>query len=282
MRARNLKPGFFKNEILADCDPLARILFSGLWCMADREGRLEYRPKRIKAEVLPYDNCNIEELLTQLSSKGFIQKYSVNNENYIEIVSFGRHQNCHIKEAESTIPAPCKTGASIGNSSASPAESLLLNPESPIPLTEDYAKPEVSLCPHQEIISLYHELLPELPPVKIWNPQRQAILRARWTEDPDRQCMEWWREYFGRVRASPFLMGQEKEFRASLEWIIRPKNMPKVIEGFYAKRNGNGKRHAGIKAWLERENDETGQSAICQGDGSSGGDIRPGAGAVGI
>jgi hypothetical protein len=46
-------------------------------------------------------------------------------------------------------------------------------------------------------------------------------------------------------------------------------------------KGGNGKKHAGIKAWLENENEETGQGAICEGDGGSGGDIRPGAGAVG-
>ena len=49
-RARNVKPGFFKNELLAECEPLARILFEGLWCEADREGRLEDRPRRLKAE----------------------------------------------------------------------------------------------------------------------------------------------------------------------------------------------------------------------------------------
>jgi hypothetical protein len=53
-RSRNIKPGFFLNDELAECEPLARILFAGLWCIADREGRLEDRPKRIKAEVLPY------------------------------------------------------------------------------------------------------------------------------------------------------------------------------------------------------------------------------------
>ena len=62
VRARNLKPGYFKNEGLADLPPLARILFAGLWGMADREGRLEDRPKRIKAEILPYDNCDTDKL----------------------------------------------------------------------------------------------------------------------------------------------------------------------------------------------------------------------------
>ena len=35
-RARNIKPGFFTNDVLADCDPLARLLFAGLWTVADR------------------------------------------------------------------------------------------------------------------------------------------------------------------------------------------------------------------------------------------------------
>ena len=141
---------------------------------------------------------------------------------------------------------------------------------------EAYVETPVSTCPHQEIISLYHEVLPELPPVKLWTPQRQAILRQRWVESPERQCMEWWREYFKKIRGSPFLMGKEKDFRADLEWIIRPKNMPKIIEGRYSKRNGNGNRHAGIKSWLERDNEKSGQDQVCEGDGGSGGDFRPG------
>lgn len=165
MRARNLKPGFFKNEELAECEPLARILFSGLWCMADREGRLEFRPKRIKAEILPYDNCNVDKLLKQLSDKKFISIYSVNNEYYIEILNFRKHQNCHIKEAESTIPAPCEHGASTGQEQdehgSRPAESLLLNPESPLPFTESpilnpekAAKPQI---PFAEIVNYLNE-----------------------------------------------------------------------------------------------------------------------------
>jgi hypothetical protein len=139
MRARNLKPGFFKNEDLAACNPLARILFAGLWCMADREGRLEYRPKRIKAEVLPYDNCNCEELLEQLSHKGFITVYPCGEETFIGINKFTKHQKCHVNEAASTIPActvlaPCDSDLGtydsglLLNASLLNSESLTLNP----------------------------------------------------------------------------------------------------------------------------------------------------------
>lgn len=106
MRARNLKPGYFKNEELAECAPLARILYTGLWCMCDREGRMEYRPKRMKVEILPYDECNIIDLLSQLQRHGFIIVYEVNGDKYLSIPKFPKHQNCHIREAVSTIPAP--------------------------------------------------------------------------------------------------------------------------------------------------------------------------------
>ena len=53
-RAKNIKPGFFTNEQLAECSFAARLLFVGLWTLADREGRLEDRPRRIRAQVFPY------------------------------------------------------------------------------------------------------------------------------------------------------------------------------------------------------------------------------------
>lgn len=108
-RSRNIKPGFFKNEDLADCDPLARILFAGLWTIADREGRLEDRPKRIKAEILPYDNVDGDALLSQLVERGFIVRYCVDGHPYLSIPTFIKNQQPHINEAQSTIPAPPDT-----------------------------------------------------------------------------------------------------------------------------------------------------------------------------
>jgi hypothetical protein len=105
-RARNIKPGFFKNEDLAEIEPLGRLLFAGLWTLADREGRMEDRPKRIKAELLPYDNCNADALLDELHDRGFILRYSVEGERYIVITAFDKHQNPHRNESDSVIPCP--------------------------------------------------------------------------------------------------------------------------------------------------------------------------------
>lgn len=112
-RARNLKPSFFTNDVLAEIEPLGRLLFQGLWCLADREGRLEDRPKKIKAELLPYDDCDADSLLAELHDRGFILRYSANGTRYIQVVTFCKHQNPHVKEAQSTIPAPCEHSAGM-------------------------------------------------------------------------------------------------------------------------------------------------------------------------
>jgi len=129
-RARSLKPGFFKNEDLSDLGPCAQLLFAGLWTLADKKGRLDDRPRRIKAELFPFYEADVDDLLSALSDAGFIQRYERDGDKYIQINNFEKHQNPHIKEAESVIPAPCRHGASTGNSGTSPA--LTLNP---IPLT---------------------------------------------------------------------------------------------------------------------------------------------------
>jgi hypothetical protein len=152
-RSRNIKPGFFQNEDLAECHPLARILFSGLWCEADRAGRLEDRPKRIKASVLPYDDCDPDELLEQLRVRGFILRYEIGGKRYIQIVEFSKHQAPHIKEAASTIPAPDKPGAgpvqSPGDNEAGPSDSGFLIPDSSNSTQGDSPQREEDSLPHE-------------------------------------------------------------------------------------------------------------------------------------
>lgn len=106
-RSRNIKPSLFKNELLGEADPYLTILFSGLWCLADREGRLEDRPKRIKAEIFPYrDGIDCDDMLDWLHQNGFINRYQVGDDLYIQVCNFHIHQNPHHMESESLIPPP--------------------------------------------------------------------------------------------------------------------------------------------------------------------------------
>lgn len=141
-RSRNIKPGFFSNDELAEIDFAGRLLFAGLWTLADREGRLEDRPKRIKGELFPYDDVDVDNFLNQLADHGFIVRYVVAGSHYIQIINFRLHQNPHQKEPASKIPALCtaemqepglhqtSTVQAPEENSSGPADSLNLIPDS--------------------------------------------------------------------------------------------------------------------------------------------------------
>lgn len=130
-RSRNIKPGFFKNELLAECSPMARLLFAGLWCLADRAGRLEDRPKRIRAEVMPYDDGSVDEMLNELHKADFIMRYQAGEHKFIQIQNFAKHQNPHHREPESTIPPPVEDGGSKTQASDKPEASSRLTQDKP-------------------------------------------------------------------------------------------------------------------------------------------------------
>ena len=132
-RARNIKPSFFTNDTLSECSRDARLLFIGLWTIADREGRLHDKPKRIKVEVFPYDNdVDCDELLNQLALNGFIKRYEVDGNRYISIPNFAKHQNPHFKEKASEIPAfSASPEQALDKHQPNPKPSAL-NPESGI------------------------------------------------------------------------------------------------------------------------------------------------------
>ena len=143
-RARNIKPGFFENELLAEMPIAARLLFIGLWTLADREGRLEDRPRRIRLKLMPLDDVDVDALLQRLHDDGMILRYTgPDGVQYIQILNFTKHQSPHCKEKASTIPAPDMPGASTRQAEErkcdAPPDSLILrlsdspNPEDKTP-----------------------------------------------------------------------------------------------------------------------------------------------------
>lgn len=103
-------------------------------------------------------------------------------------------------------------------------------------------------CDHKGVLSLYHTTLPNLPHIEIWNDTRAGYLRQRWREvaiDLSKNgavshadMLAWWKQFFEHIRSSKFLTGktQSKDkppFLADLEWIIKPTNFAKIIEGKY-------------------------------------------------
>lgn len=105
-RARNIKPSIMDNEELAELGALHRLLFIYLWMLADREGRLEDRPKRIAAQALPYDrSADVNAMLGELKEAGFLARYKLEGVAVIQVLAFAKHQTPHMRESASTLPA---------------------------------------------------------------------------------------------------------------------------------------------------------------------------------
>ena len=111
------------------------------------------------------------------------------------------------------------------------------------------AKDGLPDCQHKEVIELYHQHLPTLRKVEVWNAARQGYLRQRWREVAAELAAEkktiggadvlgWWADFFQHIGKSKFLTGKVnsrdgRAFVADLEWIIKPTNFAKIIEGKY-------------------------------------------------
>lgn len=144
------------------------------------------------------------------------------------------------KAAPSTLEEPKKTqpvSSGFQNETQKNPNPLIQESTNPIKGSkEPSGSAGADRCPQQELISLYHEVLPELPPVRDWPDSCATNLRTRWRSQPDRQSLDWWRGFFNYVRRCPFLMGERGDFQASLMWLVGAKNFAKVLNGNYEDR----------------------------------------------
>ena len=269
-RARNIKPGFFTNDKLVELPIETRLLFVGLWTLADKAGRLEDRPKKIKMEVFPADNFDVETMLEALANSGFVVRYTVGGTACIEIVNWAKHQSPHHTERESTLPARCVNGEVTVNplkqDGGNPPDSGFLIPDSGFTDSSE-AKASVSNaspkrsrrqpkavnrvlpCPYDKIVALYHERLPTLPSVRLMPKGRQADLRKVWgwvlsstKSDGARrattaeEALVWLGDYFARASENDWLMGrtprhgEHANWQCDLDFLLTDRGMKHVIE----------------------------------------------------
>lgn len=163
-RSRNIKPGFFGSEQLGQCSCQARLLFAAFWTLADRSGRLEERPMKLRAYAFPFDPFSVAEVeswIDELERENLIERWRADGKNIISVTNFLKHQNPHPNEKKSEFadkPVTSKLQASehsvtfpeqerkkVSDNSMtffdSSREKISLYPSSFIPLTD-------SLFPH--------------------------------------------------------------------------------------------------------------------------------------
>lgn len=114
-RMRSLKPEYFKDQDLAEDLPGpegrdARLLYPGLWCLADEYGRLRGDARSIKGELFAYDDdmtpAVIDKLIDMLADTGRVFRYSVGRSVYLVLPKLARHQRLEPHKTPSRLPEP--------------------------------------------------------------------------------------------------------------------------------------------------------------------------------
>lgn len=226
-RARNIKPGFFSNELLGTYDPIISLFFAGLWCLADRDGRLEDRPLRIKAELFPYrEGTDVNGYLTVLERDAFLTRYEVAGVGYIQINNFAKHQTPHHTEKAKGYPGPEQSASALQGKGVLaplsdgeyqvPTRSDLLIPDSLIPDSpehgEQHQQPDnvVELPTPDDRSGFARAVAAEYgkaygisaPPVPLMLAMDIAARAEFYAPAAD---LSWWTRYFEICFADPFL-----------------------------------------------------------------------------
>lgn len=270
-RIRTVKPDLFRHEVLKQAEddsglPL-RLAFIGLFCCCDREGRFEWRPMRLKLDVMPYDDIDFSRVLDALRTHGFVVRYECDGRHYGCIPTFGKHQVVNNREKDSILPPPSSDLQAVdfedqltGEDHEGDASSTRqvhaqaegegegeYGMENNTP--EDSSESSVMRCPHGEIIDAWSEVMPDKQQVRknMWKSSRKeyGYLAARWKEmatTPHSKTGEplyttreegiaWWKAFFQHIRKSEFLMDDKPWF--TFGWVVAKSNFYKIIEGNY-------------------------------------------------
>lgn len=258
-RIRSIKIEFFRDEDLAVFSHAHRLLFEGLWLLADRAGRLEDRPVRIHADLFPFQSdkdLNVDAMLTDLADgeKPFIQRYVVQGRRYISIINFLKHQRPHHTEAQSGLPGPERDDhlnppephgetpelhSNRGDNGEDPAGKGSGSGSGSGSGNGEEKRSRLTATP-QLLADAWNE--GTTAPIARCQALSQARRRKALSRLRDASIDEW-RVVIARINASPFCRGEnDRGWVASFDWLLQPDVRLKVLEGKY-----DGKRRRGTK-----------------------------------
>jgi hypothetical protein len=249
----------------------ARLLFFELLLLADDYGLTPAYPlflsRRTAAARRASDEA-ITKIVAELADHDLVRVYMSGGQAYAYIPRFGNWPRAQktkwpmppaelggneIKDLQKKRSAKAAQLNSGGSADApeTETETEFGTDKTPVPAA---ASAEMGLpsCPHQKLIALFSEKVPELPRPKpeLWDGKAAEAMRARWKwaltskrEDGSPYAvtgdegLAWFGKFFDRVAHSDFLTGRDGVWtRCNLAWLMKAENFKKVVEGNYTNR----------------------------------------------
>lgn len=251
-RIRSIKPKFWDDTKIGRISRDARLLYIGLWNFSDDIGVVIGDSIWLKSKIFPYDQIQIQQFekwMNELVINGFICLLSYKEERFIYLPSFTRHQVINKPNYEDlNIPKSLIdsikdkiTEQSRNNTVSFTEQSVLIigigegigDIPPVVPQGDD-----LSLNPNKDENINYNALMNtfnrmfegKLPKVSSMTEKRKKAVKARACENGKTSIMA----VFNNVLHSAFLLGRnEQNWRCDFDWIFRPTNFIKILEGNY-------------------------------------------------
>ncbi len=250
-RIRNIKPTFFEDLKLADVSIFARLLYIGLWCHMDKQGVTENSARLIKARLFPYDKkineVTIRDAVSALVTSGRLFEFEFEDKRLILCPKFQVHQHFHNKEKPAWHFAPGFL-ESLGVAPDKPEANPMQTPVEPLgnrkseigDLKSEPSSQECDAISPEALVGKFNSICSQLPAVKKLTPKRRKVIAAALRENPKQA---YWEELFFKAGASKFLSGaNDKSWCANFDWILKPDNQAKIIEGNFDVRESSKQR----------------------------------------
>lgn len=263
-----LREGILTSERVDMLTPAGEVFYRRLMSVVDDYGRFSANPKLVRAACYPLKldtvhDEDITEWVKECASAALVLCYQVSGKQYLEVQDFRQQVRSKVSKYPDPPSNVCncladakqmpesahldgdvdEDGGEDGNSSAN-AEVAIGDAESP-------SGSRIPNCPHQQLIDLYAQHLPELPYPRIWEGERQNAMRARWRwvltakqkngqqyATDEASAVAWFDRFFSYVAKSDFLSGRNGKWGGcDLGWLVKAENFAKVVQGNYENKD---------------------------------------------
>lgn len=129
-RIRSIHPGTFTDDAFMGLPIHAKLLLIGIWTEADDQGVFAWKPRTLKARLLPNEECDVEGLLGDLTAGRFVKRFEHSDASWGAVRNFRKFQRPQKPTAINPLPDELRSY-------------VCLAPVTTVPLPEPYHTPTV-------------------------------------------------------------------------------------------------------------------------------------------
>lgn len=240
-RKRMIDPNIWQSEDFSRLSTLAKLVFIGLFSLADDEGRGRCNPVYLKSTLFPYEegirSADIDKTLSEISSNMSVVFYSCDGSSYYSLYNWNTWQKID-RPSESKIPQYDKNGMELLFDEHSTNNRRAFDPNKNKKRIEDNKK--IKEENRSKVVEIYNTYCTNLPQVQKLTDKRNKSIDNFLKEF----SIEQFEEICKIANVSDFLKGNnDRKWKADFDFIMRSDKATAILEGKYNTTSGTKKTY---------------------------------------